>query len=140
MSLEENKQVITAFNEAMVGFFQTGDLGSLEVLFSPDCVFGLPGMPPDREGMMQALPGFQAALTNFQATVGPLVAEDDRVAYTLTWTATHSGELMGVPASGKHLRVTETHIERVRDGKIIEHGGDWDMLGLLQQVGAIPTM
>lgn len=134
---ESNKQLIARFNDALVRFFAGGSVEDFASFFDAACKFTTPGMPPDLEGMKQALPAFQAALSAFELEVGELIAEGDWVAYRLTWTATHSGDLMGVPATGRRITVTETHIERLRDGKIIEHGGDWDQLGLLQQVGAI---
>ncbi len=141
MSIEQdNKQVVERFNAALENFFKTGDVASFVAFFDPDCKFSLPGMPPDLEGMKQALPAFHAALSDFELRAGDMIAEGDYVAYRLTWTATHSGELMGIPASGGHVVVSETHFERLRDGKIVEHGGDWDQLGLLQQIGALPAM
>jgi hypothetical protein len=41
--------------------------------------------------------------------------------------------------TGAQIRVTETHFDVVRDGKIVEHGGDWDQSGLMQQMGAMPA-
>lgn len=82
---------------------------------------------------------FRGALANFEYEVGEIVVDGEMAAYWLRWTATHNGDLMGIPATGKQLSVTETHLDRVRNGKIVEHNGDWDQLGLLQQVGAIPA-
>ena len=56
------------------------------------------------------------------------------------WTATgtHDGDALGVPASGKTTTVTGIGIDRFEDGKIVEVWGNWDTLGMLQQIGAIP--
>src|SRR4051794_39852352 len=99
----------------------------------------MPGMPPDVEGLTMALPMFRSALSEFRMETYDVVAEGDLVAYRVKWTARHDGELMGVPASGNTVTVTETHLDRIRDGKIVDHGGDWDRLGLLEQIGAIPA-
>lgn len=46
---------------------------------------------------------------------------------------------MGIPATAKKVRVTQTHFERITNGKIVEHGGDWDQIGLMQQLWAVPS-
>jgi predicted ester cyclase len=51
---------------------------------------------------------------------------------------THEGELMGIPATGKQVEFTETHISRIANGKIVERWGEWDVLGMMQQLGAVP--
>ena len=99
----------------------------------------MPGLPPDLDGMLAALPMFRAALSDFESEFRDAASEGELVAYRVTWSGTHTGDFMGIPATGKRLTVTETHFDRVRDGKIIEHGGDWDQLGLLQQIGAVPA-
>lgn len=61
------------------------------------------------------------------------------VAYTLAWRGTHKGELMGVPPTGKRVTVTDVHIERVANGKIVERWVGFDAMGMMQQLGAIPS-
>lgn len=61
------------------------------------------------------------------------------IAYRIAFTGTHSGPFMGVPATGRRIAMSETHLDTIRDGKIVSHTGDIDMLGLLQQIGAVPA-
>lgn len=136
---DDNKYVVRRFNEELVRYFATGDTEPLLALVAPDATLAIPGMPPNVEGLKTALPMFRAALSGFEMETHDVVADGDLVAYRVTWTARHDGDLMGVPATGKTVAVTETHIDRIRDGKIVEHGGDWDRIGLLEQIGAIPT-
>jgi steroid delta-isomerase-like uncharacterized protein len=136
---EDNIGVIQRFNAAIEEMFRTGDASPLAELVTPDARIEVSGMPPNREGLLQALPAFQAAFSDFHLEMGEVFAHGDQVAYRSHWTATHTGELMGIPASGKKVSISETHIERLRDGKIVEHLGDWDQLGLLQQIGAVPA-
>jgi predicted ester cyclase len=56
-----------------------------------------------------------------------------------TFQGTHRGEFMGVPATGKHVVIDVIDIIRIADGQLIEHWNVLDMLGLMQQVGALPT-
>jgi len=51
----------------------------------------------------------------------------------------HTGEFLGFPASGKKATVTGTSIQRISNGKIVESWDNWDQLGLLVQIGAVPA-
>ena len=49
---------------------------------------------------------------------------------------THTGDHLGMPATGKQVRITGITIARIRDGQVIEGWDNWDQLGMLQQIGA----
>ncbi len=66
------------------------------------------------------------------------VAEGDMVAWRGVIEATHLGDFMGIPATGRRVTIEEYHIERMRDGLMAEHWGLFDKLALLQQLGAVP--
>jgi predicted ester cyclase len=134
-----NLEVINAFHAAMEAYFRSGEDSGLVAMFDPACPISVPGMPPNVEGMRQALPAFGAAFSDVAITVGDVVSNGEMIAYRMSFNATHSGDFMGVPATGKRVSMSETHVERIRDGKIVSHTGDIDMLGLLQQIGAIPS-
>ena len=55
-----------------------------------------------------------------------------------TMRGTHRGDFFGLPATGREVTLTGVHIMRVADGKIVEHWGSNDDLGLMRQLGAIP--
>jgi predicted ester cyclase len=88
--------------------------------------------------MLQALPAFRQAFSNVSFEIGETVSEGDLIAYSLAFSGTHSGDFMGIPPTGKRITMSETHIERIQDGKIVLHSGNIDMLGLMQQLGAFP--
>ena len=140
MSTEENKAIVRRFQDGVAEFFRTGNPDSLAPAVDPECIFDMPGMPPTIEGMLHLLPAFRAAFPDMQVTVGEMLAEGDKVAYRLSWTGTHTGEFMGIPATGKRVTVSETHIDQIADGKLVRHNGDTDQLGMLQQIGVIPAM
>jgi predicted ester cyclase len=60
------------------------------------------------------------------------------VVVRLTASATHTGEFMGMPPSGRRYTIGEIHIFRVRDGLIVEHWHQFDQLGMMRQLGATP--
>lgn len=140
MSTDENKDLVRRFEDGMLEALRTGNSDSLLDTVDPDCVFGMPGMPSTLKGMRQMLPAFRTAFSDMQVTIGEMIAEGDKVAYHLTVTATHTGEFMGVPATGKRVTFTETHIDQIAGGKIVRHDGDWDQVSMLQQLGVIPAM
>ena len=98
-----------------------------------------PGMSQGPEGFRQLSAMFNQAFTDVRVEVEQLVAEGDRVADRVVVRGTHQGEFMGIPATGKQVVFTSTNINRLAGGKIAEHWGDVDNLGLLQQLGAVPA-
>jgi predicted ester cyclase len=99
---------------------------------------GVPGLE-GREGFRQLNVMFRAAMPDIWVTVDRLAAEGDRVACRWTSTGTHQGELFGIGPTGKQATVTGTSITRVSGGMIAEDWTNWDTLGLLQQLGAVPA-
>ena len=81
---------------------------------------------------------FRAAFPDMRYTVEDMVAEGDKVVDRISWQATHLGEMMGIPPTGNTVRVTALHMSRIAEGKIVERWGQPDMLGMMQQLGAIP--
>lgn len=140
MSTEDNKDLVRRFQEGMAEALRTGNPDSMLATVHLECAFDMPGMPSTVEGMVQMLPAFRTAFSDMQVTVGEMIAEGNKVAYRLTGTGTHTGEFMGIPATGKRITFTETHIDQIANGKIVRHDGDWDQLGMLQQLGVIPAM
>ncbi len=139
MSAEENKALVGRFNEGIQQFFRDGDVSGLDEICSSDFVHHGPGMPPDLEGFKQMGVMFRSAISDMEVVVEDVIAEGDRVVDRITVRGTHTGELMGVPASGKRFEIEEVHIARIADGKIVERWSHADMLGLLQQIGGIPA-
>lgn len=68
-----------------------------------------------------------------------LLAEGDRVVPRISASGLHTGELLGIPPTGKRVTMNGIAIHRVQDGKLVEHWAQIDALGLLQQLGAIPA-
>jgi len=68
-----------------------------------------------------------------------MVAEGDKVAARVTWTGTHKGEIMGIPPTNKKVTISLITISRIAGGKIVEDHGQFDALGLMRQLGAVPT-
>ena len=82
---------------------------------------------------------FFAAFPDIQHTLEDQLADGDRVAVRLTVAGTQTGEFQGLPASGKHVRIGSINIFRCEGGKIAEQWVETDSLGMLQQLGAMPS-
>jgi steroid delta-isomerase-like uncharacterized protein len=96
------------------------------------------GVGPGREPLKQAQQRISQGLADARMTIEEMIAEGDLVAVRLTSHGRHAGDFMGMPSSGKEYTIGEIHIFRIRDGKVAEHWREADMLGMLQQLGAMP--
>ena len=139
MSTEENKMIARRFTEGIQSFWRTGSFDALEALVTPDFVHHGPGLPSDLAGLKQMLPAFRTAFPDLEITIEEIIAEGDKVFDRATWRATHQGELMGIPPTGKQVTVQESHIGRIVGGKMAERWSEWDALGMMQQLGVIPA-
>src|SRR5262245_12585482 len=98
-----------------------------------------PGLPPNREGIRLLLQGLLAAFPDLHYEIEAELAAGDRIVQRLTGRGTQTGPLQGIPPTGKAATWSEIHIGRVVNGKIVEHWGEIDRLGMLQQLGIIPA-
>jgi predicted ester cyclase len=82
---------------------------------------------------------FRDAFPDFHDSIDIQLAEGDLVATRFTSMGTHRGTLMGVKPTNKELNWTGITIDRIAAGKIVESWTNWDMMGMLQQLGAISS-
>ncbi len=137
MSTEDNKALVRRLYAEVMG---KGNMTEADELLSTQYVEHLPAPTPGREGLKQLVMMVRSAFPDIHNTVEDAVAEGDRVAVRIVVRGTHHHEFLGIPPSGKAVEWGEIHIYRVVGGKIVEHWGEVDLLGLLQQIGAIPSM
>jgi steroid delta-isomerase-like uncharacterized protein len=137
MAADENKATLQRVYQA----FGAGDLAALDGLFAADFVdhSALPGQAPGLAGTKQTIALFRGAFPDLQLAVEDLVAEGDQVVARVTMRGTHRGELMGIAPTGKAVTMAGMDLVRLAGGKIAERWGQEDMLGLMQQLGAIPA-
>ena len=137
MSTEQNKVAVRRFIDEV---FVKGNPDAVDKLVTHDFTPHSWGKtPPGVEPLKQAIRRVHAGLAEVKFKIEDMLAEEDKVAVRVTAHGRHQGEFMGTPASGKEYTISETHIFHMRDGKVAEHWRDADMLGLMQQIGAIPT-
>ena len=118
------------------------DPSVFDELISSDYVGHDPALPEPIRGPQGAKDNFKQYSDAFEGahiTVKDQIAEGDAVATRWEGRGRHTGELMGVPPTGKEIVVEGLNLTRLRDGKIVEEWSNWDTIGMLQQIGAIPS-
>jgi predicted ester cyclase len=140
MSTEQNKEIVRRM------FDQTNaqDLTAAFSALSPEFVDHAldllgPGMPHGIEGTRQFFTMVFSAFPDVRVTTEDMIAEGDRVVTRDSGLGTHTGAYMGIPPTGKQVRFSFINIYRLQDGKIVEHWTEADNLGLMQQLGVVPS-
>jgi len=138
-----NKELVKEFMYALHKVRDTGDTSILNQYLAPDLLINISGFPPNMRGVEQYAGGLSMFLKAFPdlevLETFPMLAQGDTVATRVTWTGTHTGDLMGIPATGKRVKVVDMHVDRLANGKITERFAVTDSMGLMQQLGVIPA-
>jgi len=138
MSTEDNKTLVRRFYEDV---FNQRNLALVDELCSTTHVFHNPPTTlHGREEFKQLLSVYLTAFPDARFTVEDEIAEGEKVTSRYTFRGTHQGELMGMPPTGKQVTVTGIIINRIAGGQSVEGWLNFDALGLLQQIGALPAM
>lgn len=139
MSTEQNKTIIRRIPEEL---FNQGNLAVADELFASGYSGHRPfppGWPKGIAGVKQFVSVLRAAFPDLRLVVEDILADGDKVAVRVTASGTHQEAFMGIPATGKQIVWTETHLCRMVNGKVVKHWVNADQLGMLQQLGVIPT-
>jgi len=99
----------------------------------------LPGQDPGREGLQRWLAGWFEAFPDLAWTTEEQIASGDKVVTRFFWTGTHKQDFMGIPATGKQVKVNGVVIDHVVDGLMVDSRMLMNALTMLQQLGAIPA-
>jgi predicted ester cyclase len=83
--------------------------------------------------------GFMAAFPDGQTTTEDLIAEGDRVVERYSFRGTNTGSFLGAPPTGRPVQSSSISIYRIANGKIVEHWGENDVIGVMQQLGLMPA-
>jgi predicted ester cyclase len=125
MSSEENKALVRREQEEL--WNATGNLDAAQELFVADNV----------EVARQEAADFREGFPDVVSTIEDLIAEGDKVVARWRARATHQGEYMGIPPTGKEVEFTGISVYRIEAGKIAESWNEEDELGLMRQIGAV---
>ena len=134
MTASDNAELIRRFHRRLL---ESRDLDVIDEFFAEDFVShnNPPGLPPGVAGVKAFFGMFKDAFPDLEVRIDELVVEDDKVVAATTTTGTHDGELMGFAPTGRQVSVTGIDLVRIEDGRIVEHRGLTDMIGLMRQLG-----
>lgn len=137
MSTTENLAVTQRFFDA----YQKGDLDAALAQLAPGFVAHYPGTPGpvNRDTFRQLGALFLSAFPDFEGTIEEQIAAGERVVTRQSYRGTHQGEFNGIPPTGGVVAFTSITIDRLAEGKIAERWVQYDLIGLFQQLGAIPA-
>lgn len=124
MSIAENRELATRFIEDVLNRRDPGAMAELAA----------PGMTDQLKTSM-TMYLVLASFPDFRATIDHVIATDDKVTVLASFTATHEGEFMGVPPTGRGVTGKLTAFFRTREGKVVESWQNWDPWGLMEQLG-----
>jgi steroid delta-isomerase-like uncharacterized protein len=130
------REQVRQINEDVYG---KGNVDLVEELYHEDFFnhTAQEGIPPDRDGEKAFVQAVHAAMSDTEATMDRIVIDGDKVAWRWTMRGKHTGEFMGVPASGNRVEITGNDIGVFRDGKLAELWNEVDMYDVMVQLGAI---
>jgi steroid delta-isomerase-like uncharacterized protein len=122
--------------------FSEGKLDLVDELFAAEYV----GHPSEHEettrgpqGVREYVGALRGGVSDLTVAVDDQFVEDDKVVTRWTARGTHDGELMGIAPTGRTAAITGITIQRIHDGKVVEGWTNWDLMGLLQQLGVAPA-
>lgn len=138
MSTQDNAAIVRRFVEQVI---TQGDIDSAAQFVWEDVVeqVPLPGQGPGLDGLKDILRHMRSGFPDLNFAIQEQIAEGDKVMSRFEWTGTHHGEFLGVPATGRPVRVWGIVIDRLEEGRIKDTRIIMDALGLMMQLGAIPA-
>jgi steroid delta-isomerase-like uncharacterized protein len=137
MTIEENKALVRRFIDEI---FLRGRSEAVDELLADDFVPHTWGATGDgKDALKEAIKRTSAGLSDTSMTIEDMIAEGDEVAVRLTSHAVQSGPFMGLPPSGKPYTIGEIHIFKIKRGKVTEHWHQGDFMGMMTQLGALPS-
>lgn len=139
MSTEHHKQNARRWFEEV---FSQGHLEAIPELISPEYRNHDPNVPggiwAGLEGARALVQTYRAAFPDLKFTITHQIAEGDLVMTRWSATGTHDGPLGPIPASHKLVNITGTNLKRFAGGKAVEEWANFDMMGLMRQISALP--
>ena len=139
MSIEQNKSIVRRWVETG---WNALNVSVIDEVYSPNFVQheSSPTGVTSAEALKHYVAAYCSAFPDIHFSIDDLIAEGDKVVWRWTATATHLGNLLGIPPTGKSATVTGHVTFRLMDNKIVEAWLNLDLLEMMQQIGVIPVM
>ncbi len=136
MESNDDRALVRQYFETV---YNTRDLDAVDQFLGPGFVSAGPGASMDLATHRQALAMSLAAMPDLHLTIEEQVAEPGTVVTRWSARATHLGPLFGMPPTGRVVTASAIHIHHVDDGRIVDQWEQFDALGMLRQLGALPA-
>jgi len=139
MSAEENKAVARRELEEI---WTKGNLDAAGEIYAPNYISHQPAGDEDIRGVeaiKQFAAGMREAFPDLEITIEDQIAEGDKVVTRFRTRGTHQGELWSIPPTGKEVEITNMSMCRIEGGKMVEEWPEYDLLGVIRQLGAVPA-
>jgi steroid delta-isomerase-like uncharacterized protein len=135
--LSDNIEIITRFEHA----FRVGDQATIDELCDPGLVDhnAAPDHEPTLAGFKQKVAGFAAIFPDLEEDLQDIIAGGDTVATRWVVTGSQQLEFMGISPAGQLIRVEGMNFYRLEDGRVTDIWTQFDGVGMMQQLGAIPA-
>ena len=139
--LEANKALV---RRSLEDIYNGGNVATIHEVFSEDFVGWDPTFP---NGELRGLAGIRGnverghqSFSHWRFAIEDMIAEGDKVLVRIVMHARHTSPFLGRPASGANLEVSGMTLNRIKDGRIVERWGNWNTIGMLQQMGVLPPL
>jgi len=135
---QDNRAIIRNFIEEVIN---QGRFDSASQFVWEDVIeqVPLPGQGPGLEGLNDVLRGMRSAFPDLHFSIQEQIVEGDKVLTRFEWTGTHQGAFIGIPPTGRTVKVWGMVIDRLENGRIKDTRILMDMLGLMIQLGVFPS-
>lgn len=135
----DNKLIVKNFIEKITN---TGNVENIADYISPDYteVFNGKRYPVGLEGAKEHIIGVRKTYSDLKLEIEKQIAEGNWVVTCYTMTGIHKGEWLGIKPTGKKIAVTGVNVNKVIDGKIVEHGGAANMLEAFLEIGVVKIL
>jgi steroid delta-isomerase-like uncharacterized protein len=134
---EDSNAIVLRFEEA----FAANDVATIDDLCDPNLVDHNPnpGQEPTLTGFKETIATYKETFPDLHSDIEAVISQGDLVATRWTTTGTHEAELFGVPATHQQVSIEGMNFYRLSGGKITDVWTQFDGLGLMQQLGALPS-
>ena len=117
-----------------------GNTAAIDQLYAYDYVnlSPAPGLPNDREGIKMEVEMYRSAFPDMAVEIHDIVADESKCVVRYTASGTHEGDLMGMPPTGRSVKIDGVSIAHIENGKIVREYALNDTMSLMEQLGALP--
>lgn len=126
---------IAAMRRLIEEGFSRGNVDVCDELVAPDAIEHQRGLKDGIDGAKETIRTLHEWFSDFELTIDELVAQGDQVWIRATGRGINTGSVFGRPPTGRRVEITVFDQTRFRDGRLVEHWGVPDQLGLLMQLG-----